>query len=406
MRPLILSVPSILDHPCKYATGSLRGRRSADFRPACGKAAFRLTGGLVLAPVHAHKRTLRRESKVPENFAESCLRTRYINQHITGTPDAPITIISHESKEQAIIRKGDIGLRLTSCRYLHLERFAIRANSEAGIRIDDGGDPTAPSENITLRNLTLLEAGREGVGQALHIAGARNVMISRCDFEGWSESAIEFVGSHDSVVDRCEFRGRDGYNPPNAIRIRGGSSNVTIRTSTFRWAGRDTLMIGGDSEPEDFRPAGARYEAIDAVVTGNRMIGGGTPIVWNTAQRGYVHHNTIVIPHWTVVQIMQKREDSGFLPCASGRFEENLVVYDKRIRLPVTVGPYTDFPSFTMRRNAWYGIDGRALPKLPIPESSGVYQVDPGVSTSRDSRLRMASTDERLQGIGADFYSP
>ena len=88
-----------------------------------------------------------------------------------------------------------------------------------------------------------------------------------------------------------------------------------------------------------FRPADATWEASGIEVSDNCFLGSLAPICWVGIDGGYVHHNTIVRPEKWVARILQENTDPRFGRCRNGRFENNLVVFDGRVRVFVNVAP-------------------------------------------------------------------
>jgi hypothetical protein len=93
-----------------------------------------------------------------------------------------------------------------------------------------------------------------------------------------------------------------------------------------------------------------------------------------------LRRNTIFRPRRWVLRILQETRAEDFLPCARGRFEENLVVWhDGDLRSTVNVGPGTEPETFVFARNWWWCADGpdRLRLGLPVEESDGVVGRDP-----------------------------
>ncbi len=145
--------------------------------------------------------------------------------------------------------------------------------------------------------------------------------------------------------------------------------------------------LGGSTDLQFFRPEVRDYEAKNITIAGNRFEGGISPVAWVTAAGGRVHHNTIVLPERWVLRILQETTDPRFLPSRDGIFEDNLVIYDSRVRVFVNVGPGTALETFILRRNAWCDVEGSRRPSLPVPETDGVYFAGVGAEAYRKARL-------------------
>ena len=325
---------------------------------------------------------------------------------VRGTAQAPIVMESAHPERRPVFRRGKQGLRLSDCAYLTLRGLGVEDCTAAGIVVGDGESFDTPSHHIVLEDLSISEIGPEGDRDALRLAGVTDFVVRRSRFEAWGGSAIDVVGCRRGVIEDCEFTGREGFDTQRGVRIRGGSSNILLRASFFRWAGYEVVGIGGKTPAGSFRAPGATTEAAHVEVAGNRILGGSIPITWNTAQGGRVHHNTILMPLGWIVRIAQENDAEAMLPCANGRFDRNLVVYGRRAPLFISTGENMLPRTFVFGSNAWYAVQGSSKPRLPIPETDGVYGVDPKVSMLRNSEYRRQSDDPRLKDIGADAYRP
>ena len=154
-----------------------------------------------------------------------------------------------------------------------------------------------------------------------------------------------------------------------------------------------------------FRPKAGEYEASDIEVTGNRFTGSMAPIAWVGSKNGHVHHNTIYLPEKWVGRILQENTEEPFKPCSDGRFDNNVIVYDRRVRVFFNVGGKTAPDSFSFRGNAWFQLGGEnpPRPQLPTTETNGVYQVDPQLENAGTEVMRVTTSDERVKGKGADL---
>ena len=211
------------------------------------------------------------------------------------------------------------------------------------------------------------------------------------------------VGCHEGVIAGCVFEGREGFSQDNGVQMKGGSSGIVVRDSFFQHAGQRAINLGGSTGLPYFRPIDAMWEARDIEVTGNRFTGSPAPIAWVGVENGHVHHNTIHLPEKWVVRLLQENTDARFGRCRGGRFEHNLIVYDRRVRVFANVGPNTEPETFVFRGNAWYDVDepGRGPAGLPVPEVDGVIGVDPKLREPGTGRMAVGSDDARLRGIGA-----
>lgn len=323
---------------------------------------------------------------------------------ISGTENAPITIRGADPNNPPLFSGGGQAFHFADCSYITLANLRIKGFPSNGINIDDGGSFDTPADHITLENVTILETGPNGNHDALKMSGVNYFAVRRCRFEAWGGSAIDMVGCHHGLVEDCTFIGREGFSQDNAVQFKGGTRHILVQTSLFKNAGQRAINLGGSTGLQFFRPEVGDYEAKDITIAGNRFMGGLTPLAWVTADGGYVHHNTIILPEKWILRILQETTDPKFKPCHDGLFENNLIIYDSKVQVFVNVGPGTAPQSFTFRRNAWRDLEGQRKPSLPTPEIDGLYQVDVQLDRiAGDGRIQ--SEDNRLRNIGADAYT-
>ena len=209
------------------------------------------------------------------------------------------------------------------------------------------------------------------------------------------------VGCHNGVIDGSKFVGKSGYSQNSGIQAKGGCENVIIRQNYFHEAGERAVNLGGSTGYAFFRPRLQDYEAKAIVVEGNHFVGSQAPIAYVTSIACVVRRNTIVNPRKWVLRILQEQPLDKFQPCQRGVFEDNLVVFDKRVQVFVNVGPNTKPETFSFRGNAWYCSDNTRKPTLPVKETGGCYQIDPMVENAETPDLRVRSNDRRLRTVGA-----
>jgi hypothetical protein len=324
---------------------------------------------------------------------------------ISGTKDAPITIRGADPNNPPLFAGGGQAFHLADCSYVTLSNLKARGFPANGINIDDGGSFDTPAHHVTLENLTIIETGPSGNHDALKMSGVDHFIVRRCRFEGWGGSAIDMVGCHHGVIEDCNFVGRAGFSQDNAVQLKGGTRRVLVQTCLFKNAGERAINLGGSTGLQFFRPEVGDYEAKDITIAGNRFVASTAPVAWVTADAGYVHHNTIVLPEKWVLRILQETTDPKFKPCHGGIFENNLVVYDSRVQVFVNVGPGVAPQTFIFRHNAWRDLDAARKPSLPASEIDGCYQVELQQGRTSLTEGKVCLKDERLRSIGADGYT-
>jgi hypothetical protein len=295
---------------------------------------------------------------------------------LSGTRDARIVIQGTDTARPPVFSGGGgQAIHLADCNFVTLANLVARGFTANGINIDDGGTFDSPSVGIIVENVTILETGPRGNRDALKMSGVDQFVVRNCRFEGWGGSAIDMVGCHDGLITGCVFVGREDFEQSNAVQIKGGSRNVVVERSLFRDAGQRAINCGGSTGLAFFRPRVGDYEAKDVTVAGNRFVGGVAAMAWVTSDGGHFHHNTIILPEKWIGRILQETRDEQFRPCHGGIFEDNVIVYDRRIATFFNVGPGTAPDTFTFRRNVWCPVNDAPRPTLPVPEHAGIHDV-------------------------------
>jgi hypothetical protein len=215
------------------------------------------------------------------------------------------------------------------------------------------------------------------------------------------------VGCHRGEIIGCTFRHGDTTGD-NGVQAKGGSSDVAIRRCRFESSGQRAINLGGSTGLAFFRPRPQGYEARDLLVEDCTFSGSATPVAFVGVDGAVVRHNTIYRPRKWGFRILQETREPGFVPCRNGQFTDNLVVFrSDEMSVPINIGDATDPQSFTLARNAWYCLDApdRSRPSLPIPETDGVYGVDPNLRDAQHGDLRLPPGSP-VRSAGARQGSP
>ncbi|MBN1125790.1 MAG: right-handed parallel beta-helix repeat-containing protein [Sedimentisphaerales bacterium] len=326
----------------------------------------------------------------------------YIN-NLAGTEEKPILITGTDPEDKPVFSGGGQALHLADCRYVTLRNLVVKGFPSNGINIDDGGSFDTPAHHIVIENVMIQETGPEGNHDALKMSGVNHFIIRRCRFIGWGGSGIDMVGCHYGVVEDCAFEGREGFSQSNAVQLKGGTTNMLVQTSLFLDCGHRGINLGGSTGLEYFRPRVDDYEAKDIEIAGNHFAGSMTPVAWVTADGGWIHHNTIKQPGKWVLRILQETKDTRFKPCHDGLFENNLIIFDSRVKTFVNIGPGTAPETFHFHHNAWFDMEDDRKPALPTPETDGIYHLLTDTPEGdMQTAQRMYST---LSKIGSHGYS-
>jgi len=323
---------------------------------------------------------------------------------LAGAAGKPIVIRGSDPDKPPLFNGGGQAFHLSDCVYVTLRDIVVRGCRTNGINVDDGGSLDTPAHHIILEHITIEDTGPKGNHDGLKLSGLDDFVIRNVRVAGWGGSGIDMVGCHNGLIEDCRFEGKKGFSQDSAIQMKGGSKNVTVRTSFFLNAGARAINLGGSTGLPYFRPQDAIFEAEDIVIAGNRFVGSTAPIACVNAHNGRVTQNTFYLPEKWLMRILQEMTGERFKPCQKCAFERNLVFFDRRLSVFVNIGPNTAPGTFTFTGNAWFQKDGKRSPQLPVPEKDGLYHLDPKLENAGTEKMRATSRDPRLRGIGADAY--
>jgi len=365
-----------------YAEVGVRVKDSEQLRAAVARA----TPGVVI-------------SLAPGNYAPG---VRIVG--LAGKKGQPIIIEGGDSKRAPVFRGGSCALHLVDCRYVTLRNLTVTGCSGNGINVDDGGSVDTPSHHVVLERITVLDTGPKGNHDAIKLSGVDDFVVRKCRIAGWGGSAIDMVGCHRGVVEDCAFEGKPEFSQSSGIQMKGGSKDILVHGCFFRDAGLRSINLGGSTGLQFFRPRDARFEAENIEVAGNRFTGSMAVVAFVNARRSRVHHNTIHRPGKWIVRILQETRGERFPSCREGVFEANLIVFDRRVRTAVNVGPGTAPETFALRSNVWFGLDGALRPRLDVVETGAIHDLDPALVKPGTHEMRATSMDRRIKAAGTRGY--
>jgi hypothetical protein len=371
---------------------------------------FRILGGCVLAALRVLGADIQATS--PEEFRAAVARavpgTRILLaggvygggfhfSNLRGEPGHPIVIAALNPQEPPIFRDANTGLQLSNPAFVELHNLAFTHLADNGLNIDDGGTGTTPgsTHDVVIRGLRVADIGSDGNHDGIKLSGVWDFTVRDCTIERWGTkggSAIDMVGCHRGHIEANLLRHTDP-EPPNCtgVQCKGGSSEIAIRRNRFEHAGGRAVNIGGSTGRPYFRPTlvnGEEHaEARDIRVEGNTFIGAVTPVAFVGVDHAIVRFNTIERPGRWALRILQENKEPGFVPCRRGEFTDNVIVFDAAqwAEGGVNVGPGVASETFTFARNWWYCISDaeRSRPRLPVPETDGVYGRSPEAAKGR-----------------------
>ena len=323
---------------------------------------------------------------------------------VSGTKKKPIIITGSDERKAPVFSGGTEAIHLSDCNYVVLRNIKVSGCKGNGINADDGGSFDTPSRGLVFENITIEDIGPKGNFDGLKLSGLDDFAVKNCKFSGWGGSAIDMVGCHNGVIEKCQFVGKKGFSQSTGIQAKGGCEKILIKRNFFKSAGQRAINLGGSTGLKFFRPKLRDYEARAIEVAGNHFVGGMAPIAFVTSIDCAVRRNTIINPEKWVMRILQEQPTGKFKPCQKGTFENNLIVFDRRVKTFVNVGANTKPETFSFRKNAWFCSDGNRRPSLPAKEIEGVHQVDPKLDSAETPGMKVRSKDPRLRDVGAHSF--
>jgi len=339
----------------------------------------------------------------PGNYAGGLSQGR-----LRGTKDQPIVIAGADSASPPVIEGGGSGLHFSSPEHLELRDLVIAGATGNGLNIDDSGSTETPAHDLVLRNIVVRDVGPRGNRDGIKLSGVNDFRIEDCRVQRWGSagSAIDMVGCRNGVVMECKFLDAGG-DSANGLQAKGGSSEIVIQRCRFENAGGRAVNVGGSTGLPYFRPSDAKYEAQKITVEDCEFIGGMAAIAFVGVDGAVVQHNTIYRPRRWPVRILQENTDARFVACRNGRFINNVVAFrSNEVREIINIGGKTDPKTFEFSGNVWHCLDRpadtRRLVRLPVEETAGIYDREPGFKDAEKGDLSIPTRDSHDAGVRAE----
>ena len=354
------------------------------------------------ASLHAALRNARPGTRI--RIAAGRYRPGVYVANLHGTKDGPIVIEGADADNPPVFEGGAEAWHLTDCSYVTLRNISARGQSSNGINVDDGGSFETPAHHIVLENLHVADTGPKGNHDAIKLSGVDDFVVRKCVLEGWGGQAPDMVGCHRGLIEECKFVGKAGFSQHTGPQTKGGSSRIVVRRCLFLDAAQRGVQLGGSTGLAFFRPQDLLCEAKDITVEGCTFIGCEAPVAYVGVDGAVVRYNTFYRPRKWLIRILQETTTKGFVPCRNGRFEHNLVVFRRAdVSTFVNIGPNTSPETFQFADNLWFCEDrpSASRPKLPGPETGGVYGVDPKLADPARSDFRPRNPQAARFGAGA-----
>jgi hypothetical protein len=322
---------------------------------------------------------------------------------LTGEKDNPITIESATSQPATFIGGDGSCVQFSKPSYLSICNIVIRGSQDNGLNIDDGGTITEPAHDIILANVKVLDTGPKGNHDGIKLSGVNIFVLAGCTVSGWGGSAIDMVGCHDGTILDSTFRGKEGFSQDSGLQMKGGSQRIRVVRCRFENAGERAVNIGGHTDLAVFRPPASQsdaYESKDIIIEGSQFIGSEAPLAFVGSAGALVQNNTFYRPGKWIMRILQESQPPRFVLCRDGRFEHNVVVFNKAdMPAAVNIGEKTAPETFTFKHNVWFCMDDPAAskPDLPAKETDSLYGQDPKLKDPAKGDLTITNPDIRVK---------
>lgn len=327
--------------------------------------------------------------------------------NLQGTADKPIIISGVDSRARPVFIGGN-GIQISKPAYLTLRHIVIRDVKANGLNIDDGSASNNSAHHINLSNISV-SGTPKGNNDAIKLSGISEFTVSSCSASNWGGSGIDMVGCHSGLIKDSHFEnGGD-----NAIQAKGGSSDITIETSTFINAGERAINIGGSTGREFFRPPlntikpGEWVEATRITVQGCTIQGGTAGIAFVGSTNSVAKFNTTYTPGRWAFRILQESRDPEFAPAGNNTVESNLIVFQSENwgEQGINVGGGTDPKSFKFNDNFWYCLNapGTERPNPNITELRAVRGKNPQLEKFNSFTFRVPP-DSPAANVGAHAF--
>jgi hypothetical protein len=307
---------------------------------------------------------------------------------IQGQAGQPIVIEAADPKAPPVFRGRSNGMQFSGLAYVELRNLVMLGATGNGLNLDDGGN-FGSSHHVTLKGLRVGEMDVRGNHDGIKLSGLTNFWVEDCTIDRWGVGGqgIDMVGCHKGVIENCTIRHTD-EEVSAGIQMKGGTRDMTVRRCRFEKAGGRAVNVGGSTGLEFFRPklnlspgTPRNFEAKDIRVEGCTFSGAGAALAFVGVDGATVRYNTIYLPRRWAMRILQETREPSFVPSRNVVFNDNVIVFasDRWGERGVNIGPNTAPETFRFARNVWYCQDApsRSRPRLPAPETGGVYDVDP-----------------------------
>ena len=227
-------------------------------------------------------------------MVEAGTYTGNIKINVSGTPDAPIQLISADGPGAAKILPSTASASATIEAFGE-ENIVVRGFDVSGGKIHDNGIQFGMSgtnfsdmtKNIVLQDNIV----HDTVKDCIKVSQGDYVYVVDNTVSHGGDQGVDFVAVNNSVIARNDISYITG---PAALFAKGGSTNVLIAENKVTHSSVDGIEVGGYSDPQWMRPGFTGWEAKNVTVVDNIVEGvGKRPLNIIGAQNCTITHNLL-----------------------------------------------------------------------------------------------------------------
>jgi len=322
----------------------------------------------------------------------------------SGTPDAPIQLVSADGAGKATIRATDQSVSTVKGLGVHdivVKGFTVDgASNSNGIQFSQqGSDFSKLVKNVVIRDNTVLSSGQDSI----KISQADKIWVVNNHTKGSGGQGIDFVATNDSVL---AYNHIEGVTSDNALTVKGGSTRVLVEGNLVHDADVDAIKIGGWTGVEFFRPGYDTYEAKDIQVIGNEVHSVGQRALMFIGAQNAVATNNFLHPensYGATVELARSSMYHDVFNTKNITLKDN--VFETTNWLRVNSGQGEGLVNTSNDTDGvWSGTAG-SMPTSPTPTPTPTPAPTPStgsVGTSGADNLAGTTGNDTLSGLGGN----
>src|SRR5262245_22094048 len=212
----------------------------------------------------------------------------------SGTPDAPISLVSADGIGAAKIVPGAGSASATLCAFGE-ENIVVKGFDVSGGNIHDNGiqfgmsgsNFTDMTKNIVIHDNIV----HDTIKDCIKVSQGDYVYVVDNTVSHAGDQGVDFVDVNNSVIARNDISYITG---PAAVFAKGGSTNVLIAENKVTHVSVDGIEVGGYSDMSWTRPADRGWQAKNVTVIDNMVEDvGKRPLIVLGAQDCQITHNLL-----------------------------------------------------------------------------------------------------------------